>query len=435
MLTLSIIAIVILFLLLRKGIRVFNPYRDIIVGNFWTACAVILVLSMITNPQLVYDGASSGLQLWWNIVFPSLLPFFIASEILMSFGFVHFLGVLMEPVMRPVFNVPGAGSFVVAVGYTSGYPIGAMVTAKLRAQKLCSRVEAERLLCFTNNSSPLFMLVAVPVGMFQNPSLGVIIATGHYLANLTLGLLLRYYCRHDPESQHEYYSHGNIIKRAFAELNTMQRHEQRPLGKILGDAVRTSLNNLLNIGGFIILFAVIIRLLTEAGAIDFFSKILGIILIPLGFSSEILPAVSSGIFEMTIGTKLASEAAASLEQQLMAVAMILAWSGFSIQAQAASMISETDIRLLPYIITRVFHAALAAIYTGLFYHHFYTVQTMAPETIMEYSRLAALLTASPLTNVGACFAIFLSSLIGLVILGIVFYFLSTLRIILIRLTR
>lgn len=336
---------------------------------FWTACALLFVLGMITQPQTVYEGAVYGLGAWWNIVFPSLLPFFIVSELLMNFGVVHFMGVLLEPVMRPLFNVPGAGSFVLAIGYTSGYPIGAMVTARLRAQKLCTRIEAERLISFTNNSSPLFMLVAVAVGMFHNASLGPLIAGAHYLANLTLGLALRFYGRRDPEVLPRPVADRNtwILKRALAEMVTQQHQDKRTPGQIIGDAVKNAINNLLNIGGFIILFAVIIRLLTQAGFIGLLARALGLVLVPLGLSPAVLPALASGFFEMTTGTKLASEAAAPLLHQLIAVAMILAWSGLSIQAQAASMIAGTDIRIGPFILVRAAHAILAAFYTCLMF--------------------------------------------------------------------
>jgi sporulation integral membrane protein YlbJ len=335
---------------------------------FWSACALAFVAGMVMFPRLVFEGAVTGLNTWWNIVFPALLPFFIASELLMNFGVVHFMGVLMEPVMRPLFNVPGAGSFVVAVGFTSGYPIGSMVTAKLRSKGLCTRVEAERLMSFTNNSSPLFMLVAVAVGMFNLPGLGVIIAGAHYLSNLTLGLLLRFYARNNRERVAGVsIVGGNPLTLAFRRMLEVQRQENRPLGKIIGDAVRNAVTSLLNIGGFIILFAVIIRLLTAVGFIDHLARCLGILLLPLGFSPELLPALSSGLFEMTIGTKMVSETAAPLAQQLTAVGMILAWSGLSIHAQTASMISETDIRMLPFIVSRIVHTCLGGLYTYIIY--------------------------------------------------------------------
>jgi len=339
--------------------------RDLI-RIFWTACVIIFVISMIRYPQVVFQGAQTGLKTWWNIVFPALLPFFIASELLMNFGVVHFMGVLLEPVMRPLFNVPGAGSFVMAIGYTSGYPIGSMVTARLRSEGLCSRVEAERLMSFTNNSSPLFMLVAVAVGMFNNPRIGLVIAGAHYLSNLVLGFFLRYYARNETVKHPNRVTRRLLVGAAIRRMLQVQREENRPVGKIMGDAVRNAVTNLLNIGGFIILFAVIIQLLFHVGFIDTLAGVLGVFLLPLGFSPEILPALGSGLFEMTIGSKLASEAAAPLLQQVVAIGMILAWSGLSVHAQAASMIAETDIRMLPFVVSRLAHTCLAGIFTCLF---------------------------------------------------------------------
>jgi len=334
---------------------------------FWLICIITLAAGMIIQPRTVYQGALTGINLWFNIVFPSLLPFLVISDLLLSFGMVHFLGALMEPLMRPLFNVPGSGSFVMAVGYTSGCPIGAMLTARLRSQRLCTRIEAERLVSFTNNSSPLFMLAAVAVGMLNKPELGPIIAAAHYTSNLTLGLILRFYGKNDPEKIAAPTEKGFPLARAFSELFRIYRLENRPPGKIIGDAVKNSISSLLNIGGFIIIFAVLIQLLKQSGFIDFIAGKLGLVLVPLGFSSSILPSLTSGLIEMTIGAKLAAASEAPLLQQLMVIAIILAWSGISIHAQVASVISETDIRMRPFILIRIAHAFLAAIYTNLFF--------------------------------------------------------------------
>jgi len=57
----------------------------------------LLALAMFINPQEVVHSAGNGLSLWWNYVLPALLPFFILSELLLASGFVHFMGVLLEP--------------------------------------------------------------------------------------------------------------------------------------------------------------------------------------------------------------------------------------------------------------------------------------------------------------------------------------------------
>src|SRR5699024_6847086 len=114
--------------------------------------------------------------MWWEVVFPSLLPFFITEELLISFGVVNFIGVLFEPIMRPVFNVPGSGSFAWVMGMASGYPSGAKMSVRLREEIHITQTEAERLLSFTNASSPLFIFGAISVGFFHDAKLGLLIA-------------------------------------------------------------------------------------------------------------------------------------------------------------------------------------------------------------------------------------------------------------------
>src|SRR5690554_2313919 len=152
------------------------------------AVAVILTVLVVVYSEQAFEGALEGLKIWWTVVFPSLLPFFIIAEILMGLGVVHFLGALLEPLMRPVFKVPGVGAFAMAMGLASGYPIGAKITGNLRRKKLCSKTEGERLVSFCNTADPLFMIGAVAVGMFHRADLGIILAVAHYISTLIVGI-------------------------------------------------------------------------------------------------------------------------------------------------------------------------------------------------------------------------------------------------------
>jgi nucleoside recognition membrane protein YjiH len=97
--------------------------------NFKALVAVAFTISLILFSESGFSAAVSGLDTWWKIVFPALLPFFIIAEMLMGLGVVNFLGVLLEPLMRPLFKVPGVGAFALSMGLASGYPIGAKITA------------------------------------------------------------------------------------------------------------------------------------------------------------------------------------------------------------------------------------------------------------------------------------------------------------------
>ncbi|HHX51572.1 MAG TPA: sporulation integral membrane protein YlbJ, partial [Clostridia bacterium] len=160
--------------------------RNIVYFSTLSLILALLVI-LVFFPQEILPAAIKGLEAWLTVVFPALFPFFVISELLMEFGAVHFLSALLEPVMRPLFRLPGSSAMVLAVGYTSGAPIGGVLAARLRKQSLLTQNEAERLVSFTNNASPLFMLSAVSVGFLGKPALGWILAASHYAANLVLG--------------------------------------------------------------------------------------------------------------------------------------------------------------------------------------------------------------------------------------------------------
>lgn len=323
-------------------------------------------LAMVVYPELSMQAAVKGLKLWWDIVFPALLPFFVASELMMGLGVVHFMGVLLEPLMRPLFNVPGVGSFVLAMGFASGYPIGAVLTGKLRSQGLVSKTEGERLMSFTNTSDPLFMAGAVAVGMLGRADLAGLIIGAHYLAGLSTGLVLRFYKwrsgdRVDPITTGG--TEGNILVRAVRAMNRARKEDGRPFGDILGDAVRNSVDTLLLVGGFIIVFSVLIRLLSACGAIDFISGLVATVLRPLGFDAHAVQPLVAGLFEITNGCEMAAQSALPLAQKVILVSAIIAWSGLSVHAQVAAVVKGTDLAVAPYTASRVLHGAFAGFWS------------------------------------------------------------------------
>lgn len=323
---------------------------------------IIFILMLIIFSHTAVESASKGLNLWLNVVFPSLFPFFVASEILNRTGFIKSVGILLEPIMRPLFNVPGCGSFALAMGVTSGYPVGAKLTASMREEKLLTKTEAERLLAFTNNSGPLFIIGAVAVGMFKNPGIGFILLLCHILASITVGILFRFYG-----------SGKDRIRRIVSDkvLNRFKKEliNTRPvnIGEVLGDAIRNSINTMLAIGGFIILFSVIINLLLVTGTISYIASLFAGFLSIMGISKDIVAPVLSGFFEITTGINMVSKIdGISFAQQLSAVSLILGWAGLSVHFQVYSIISRTDISIKPYLFGKLIQGIIAAIYISVF---------------------------------------------------------------------
>jgi sporulation integral membrane protein YlbJ len=322
----------------------------------------LLTVSLVCFPEAGVRAAAGGLKIFWEVVLPSLLPFFVLSEIMLGMGVVHFLGILLEPLMRPLFNVPGIGAFALSMGLAAGYPMDAVITGKFRRSGLCTRIEGERLLSFTNTADPLFMFGAVAVGMFHRPELGVVLSVAHYLASFTVGFIFKYYrggavgTGTAPERREEI----PIWRRAVRSLFQARREDGRPFGKLMGDAVRESMSTLLVIGGFIMLFSVLVQLATSLGLIKLIVPPLGGLLSLFGLDPGLAAALFNGILEIDLGTMLASQVNAPLTDQVMVVSWVIAWSGLCVHGQIASVIHDTDIRMGPYIIARLFHGFLAA---------------------------------------------------------------------------
>ena len=341
--------------------------KSIIKSALLALIAVIMAAALILMPQESFEASVRGLNIWLEIVFPSLLPFLIIVEMLIAFGVVKLLGVFLEPLMRPLFKVPGAGGFVWAMGLASGNPSGAKLTARLRDEGQLTRIEAERLVSFTSSSNPLFIFGAVSVGFSHNAKLGILLGLTHYEANIFVGLTMRFYGRKEEKDKLYRVQKETKTFPFMAALQSMHRtrlNDQRPIGKILGDAVNSSIQTLLMIGGFIIIFSVVNKLLFHLHITGFFASIVSSLFHIVQIPSSLSIPFISGLFEITLGSQLTSQAGETpLLAQAVIVSALLAFGGFSIQAQVASILAETDIRFKPFFIARLLHTLFASILT------------------------------------------------------------------------
>ena len=330
--------------------------------------ATTLAAALIKYPQPALEASIRGVNMWWEIVFPSLLPFYIISEMLISFGVVTFIGIMLEPLMRPLFKVPGVGGFIWAMGMASGYPSGAKLTARLRMEKQLTKIEAERLVSFTNSSNPLFIFGAVSIGFFQNPKLGIVLAIAHYVGNFFVGIMMRFYGK---ENLKERERKNSSITQAFKELHRTRIKDNRPIG----------------------------------------NYILAALQLPIEFSIPLF----AGVFEITLGSQMTSGVDAPLLFQAIIVSFILAFSGLSVQAQVASILAQTDIRFAPFFFARFIHGCIASCITLIIWKPVYgrltasdgspanTIPAYSPQSDWFAQALEMLASIGPPLTIGALF--------------------------------
>ncbi|WP_243141200.1 sporulation integral membrane protein YlbJ [Alkaliphilus pronyensis] len=325
---------------------------------------LLLVVLIVIYPKESVNAAYVGLMTWFTVVLPALLPFFIGAELLIGLGVVKFIGILLEPLMRPLFNVPGEGSFAFAMSITSGYPVGAKIVSKLRDDKILTSIEAQRLAAFSSTSGPLFIMGAVGVGMFKSPEIGWFLAICHYLGAISVGVLFSFY---KSTKRNIIKSNKNYLLSAFSELKKA-RKKSPSLGVLLGKAVKESVNTMLMVGGFIIMFSVIINILELIGFIHFVTEILLFLFKPFDFNYSLIKGLIISIFEITIGCKEVAEAGSVYTVSKIAIASFaIAWSGFSIHAQAISILTSTDFKTGIYIFSKLIQGIFSLVFVYLLF--------------------------------------------------------------------
>ncbi|RTE08884.1 sporulation integral membrane protein YlbJ [Paenibacillus whitsoniae] len=317
-----------------------------------------IIVCLLLFPHDGFQAAVRGVAIWWDVLFPALFPFFVISEIMLGFGIVHFFGTLLDPMMRPVFRIPGIGGFVMAMGFASGYPVAAKLTSQLWDQKLVNREEGERLVAFVTSSDPIFLIGAVSIGFFHDASLAGILAVAHYGGSLLIGLGMRFHGRKCPATPQPPRAGGGIVRRAFAVMHAARLQDNRPIGTLLSDAILQSLRLMFVVGGLVVFFSVVLTILTSAQVMHLFYVGIAAALSFTGLPSELSQAVMNGLFEVTLGAKAAGTAPMdlALSSKVAIGAFILSWGGLSVHAQIVSLLSHTNMRYIPFLTARFAHA-------------------------------------------------------------------------------
>ena len=313
--------------------------------------AVILLVKNASN-AIVY--ASDALNICFEMIVPSLFPFFICSGILIYSGFCELLAKAFQFCMYPLFRVSPAGSSAFILGIVSGYPLGAVTAGELYANSYLSKTEAERLLAFCNNSGPLFILGSVGIAIYTNIRYGIALYVAHILAALTVGILFRFYGRNRHSAP-----------------PTRITSPDRSVGEIFDIALQNGIRNILTVCGAVLFFSVLSRLLLD--------------ILPLnGYASAII----SGLLEFVTGTVKISGLTIPIAQKLVLTSIIVGFAGISVHAQVMAVIAKYHLSLAPYIVGKALHGLIAGLYMFI-YLHFNPITTAVFEPSMGRSFASA----------------------------------------------
>lgn len=307
--------------------------------RFMKALLLLLFLLMLLFPARVFAGASKGLLLWFHSVIPTLLPFMILSAVLIKTQAIHWIARLSGPMFRRLFAVSDHGSFAVIAGFLCGYPMGSRVTADLLREKHISFREAGYLLSFCNNASPVFIISYIVQQNLKREDFLVPALTILFLSPFLTSLLFRrlpLYTRFTARKT----TSPEAISESFPDKEE----------NLLDVCIMNSFESVVKIGGYMILFSVILSLAEM-------------------FTPALLPVrnLLLSSLEITNGIALICSGTSDPQTAFFFCMVTASFGGWCAIAQTRCMIAGTGLSIIPYMIEKLATASVTSLLCLLYF--------------------------------------------------------------------
>ncbi len=293
-------------------------------------CVLSIIGLILFRAESVITHTKESVIMCFDIIIPSLFPFFVCSGLLIYSGFAESVAKYARHIMRPVFNVAPAGAAAFVLGIISGFPSGAICARDLYKCGNLSKAEAERLLSFCNNSGPLFIIGSIGTAIYSKPIYGVVLYVIHIISSVLVGIIFKGYGKNRHPSPP---TRINTAELSIPETVTV--------------SLDTASKNILTVCFSIIFFSAIARTLFE--------------LLPL---TPALDGLVSGLCEFSTGVLKVSGLDSNIAEKLVLTSLIVGFSGLSVHLQVMSVTSDAGLNLKPYILGKCLHGVMSAALTA-----------------------------------------------------------------------
>lgn len=289
------------------------------------------LLYILGFPEESVHGAAVGLNLWYEKMLPTLLPFSILSYILIHSGILDGFAKALHRVLRHVFPVSSAGIYPLIAGLLFGFPMGSKITAELVNTGKMSKEEGERLFCICNNISPMFI--------------------GSFILNDCLNRsdirFLSYLILYAPPLI--FYMIQNRHRQFTSPIETSDKKTTSMSFQIIDAGIMNGFETLAKLGGYIIMFAILAQMT---------------MLLPV--TNPTIKCILIGFTEITNGISYTAEQEMSFQTAYPLMMAYTAFGGLSGFAQTASMVKDTGFSMIPYFLTKLLGTAVTFILALLY---------------------------------------------------------------------
>lgn len=308
--------------------------------NIYKNLLIIIILlfiffEILFNKLIIINTVMESLNIWVKAIIPSLFPFFVISDLLITYNFIDYIPNKIKKYICRLLNISDSALSILILSMVSGFPSNGRNTHNLYNKGKISKEEASYILMYTHFSSPVFILTTCSLIYLRSEKLGIILLLSHYLSNIIIGILFR-----------------NINNPSLDNF-TIKEHKSQNFTINLIKSIRSSIDSLLLILGILTVFLIISSLI-----------------INIIHSNLYTSAIIRSILEMTLGLKYIASLNISMMHKVILFSAILSFGGLSVHMQVMAQIVEDKISCKYYLIGRVFQVLFSIILSFIFYKIF-----------------------------------------------------------------
>ncbi|MDF2542184.1 MAG: putative rane protein [Herbinix sp.] len=314
-------------------------------GKLIKSFIVLFLITMLIFPSASYQGASTGLLLWFHTILPNLLPFIIISNLMIRMNITKQISVLFYPLFKRIFQVSPDGCYPILIGFLSGIPVGAKATADLFNDKKIHTEEGNFLLTMCNNVSPMFIMSYIAISQLKLPRIKYTLFVIIYCSSIISALIYRFVTLKKNKAV------ASLPTERISALSTDSTPVKRvPIRfELVDNSIMNGFEVITKIGGYVILFSIL-------------AQFVHVLLPDSGYLKQFL----MGILEITTGINQICLTNMDINLKIVLVAVLTSFGGFSSIAQTKSVLGNTRLSLKSYCAVKLISAFITLIITYVY---------------------------------------------------------------------
>ena len=283
---------------------------------FLTLAVCFVLISIILSPQKYISVSLNAIDVWAKILIPALFPFFVFTKLLTSFGYIKQASLVFQNTTYALYKTPPISAYIFIMSILTGYPVGSKLVSDIYKSGQITKAEAQKIITFTSNSGPMFIVGSVGIGMFYSKTVGYILLISHIIGAMLNGLLYRNLQKNENFTQKNY------------------THSTEDFS--LSSSVLDSIQSILMIGGIIVIAFIFIEILNSLNIFYPIIKLLELI----GIDPSISTSLINGFCEITRGCLDISKLTLSTNLKTVLTCSIISFGGISTTLQAMAFLKE-----------------------------------------------------------------------------------------------